>query len=387
MKHEEKIAHIRLIRTQNIGPVTMTILLKRYKTAAAVIDALPDIARRSRVKLAITQPTEAEKEWERVTKAGGEILVRGEDGYPDQLAMFDDAPGCISYIGHKHLLLEKSVAIVGARNASANALALTEQLAAGVGQGGFVIISGFARGIDAAAHRGSLATGTIGIMAGGIDQIYPRENDKLYDRICAEGLVMSEMPWGMQPYAQHFPIRNRIIAALCGGLLVTEASNRSGSLITAREALERGREVMAIPGTPMDPRSEGCNQLITEGAALIRTSDDVLRIMRAQTAQAHSPKPTPPLDLDIFAGKSAAKPQDAAPQANVSDIQAAKQELHQLLSYQPTAIDDVIKHSEFSFRIINAALFEMELAGEVSRHHGNRVSLVLRADKSGTDDG
>ena len=380
MNHAEKIARIRLIRTQNIGPVTTTILLRRYKTAIAVIKQLPDIAKRSRTKITIASADEAEKELEAVTKAGGVMLVRGEEGYPERIAAFDDAPVCFSCFGHTHLLQQKAISVVGARNASANALALTEKLAKNTGEAGFVIVSGLARGIDAAAHTGGMNTGTIGIMAGGVDQMYPRENRKLYDRICAEGLVLSEMPWGMQPFAQHFPIRNRIIASLCAGLLVTEASNRSGSLITAREATERGREVMAVPGTPLDPRAAGCNALISQGAALIQTADDIIQLMRQ--SEVKTPDTPPALDfggLDEEEAMAGDADGDAAGADDAKgDIEASKAELRDLLSYQATDIAELTKRSSVSARIMGMALLELELAGEVTRHHGNRVSLVYR---------
>ncbi|MCG8626405.1 MAG: DNA-processing protein DprA [Proteobacteria bacterium] len=375
MKHEEKIARIRLIRTQNIGPVTTSILLKRYKSGVEVIKQLPDIAKRSRASVTIATADAVEKELEAVTKSGGVMLVKGEEGYPAQLARFDDAPVCLSCYGHTHLFQKKAISIVGARNASANALALTEKLANNLGTAGFVIISGLARGIDAAAHAGALVHGTIGIMAGGIDQMYPRENVKLYEKMRTEGLVASEMPWGMQPFAQHFPIRNRIIASLCAGLLVTEASNRSGSLITAREASERGMEVMAIPGTPLDPRAAGCNALIAQGAALIQTADDIIQLM--QQNEGKIPDPQPPLEFG-FDGED-----DGDTPSTPSEIEASKAELRDLLSYQATDFAELSKRSSFSARIMGAALFEMELAGEITRHHGNRISLIYRDEDEG----
>jgi DNA processing protein len=228
VKTNEKIAIIRLIRTQNIGPVTLTMLLRRYKTSLAVLDQLPEISKRSRIKLNITSQAEAEDEMAAAEKIGAQVIVRGEDTYPKSLGMFDDAPGCLTCLGHLHLLQKPALSVVGSRNASLNALNLTKLLCGEVGKAGYVIVSGMARGIDAAAHEGSITSGSIAVLAGGVDQVYPRENARIYESLQDQGILISEMPTGLQPFAKHFPIRNRITASLGLGLLVVEAGLKSG---------------------------------------------------------------------------------------------------------------------------------------------------------------
>ncbi len=363
VKTNEKIAIIRLIRTQNIGPVTLTMLLRRYKTSLAVLDQLPEISKRSRIKLNITSQAEAEDEMAAAEKIGAQVIVRGEDTYPNSLAMFDDAPGCLTCLGHLHLLQKPALSVVGSRNASLNALNLTKLLCGEVGKAGYVIVSGMARGIDAAAHEGSIASGSIAVLAGGVDQVYPRENARIYESLKDQGILISEMPTGLQPFAKHFPIRNRIIASLGLGLLVVEAGLKSGSLITAREAADRGRDVMAIPGSPLDPRSKGCNNLLRDGAVLVQDSQDILEHINGKEWN------TTPLPLPLFDEEKPADP-------NRDEVEKAKQELLNLLSFDASSVDELIKQCHFSIPVISMALFEMELAGDIIRHYGNRVSLL-----------
>ena len=369
MKPQEKLAILRLIRTNNIGPVTLTMLLSRYQTGEAVLDCLPEISKNSRISLDIYTQAQAEDEIANVEKIGGQVIVRGEDTYPQSLVPFDDAPGCLICLGHTHLMQKPSLSVVGSRNASLNALNLTRRLAGEIGQSDFIITSGLARGIDAAAHEGGLATGTIAVLAGGVDQIYPRENAKLYEQIRDEGLLLSEMPLGMQPFARHFPVRNRIVASLSRAVLVVEAGTKSGSLITAREASDRGRDVLAIPGSPLDPRAKGCNNLLRDGAVLVQDSRDILDSISQKTLSAPPPK------MPLFDA-----PDNESCDQN--EVEKAKQELLNLLNYDASLIDEVIVQCHFPIPVISMALFELELAGQVMRHYGNRVSLVWHAEES-----
>ena len=257
MDREEQIACLRLIRTPNIGPMTFSLLLQRYGSAAEALRAVPDLARRGGRTLKPATRAIAEAELAANKSAGARLLFKGGHDYPARLGQFDDAPPVLSAKGAVHLLGRPGVAIVGARNASINAQRLAQSLAEDLGSEGYVVISGLARGIDAAAHNGALAGGTIAVIAGGIDVVYPSENTDLHESIAEAGLLLAEMPPGTQPTPRHFPIRNRIIGALALGTVVVEAAERSGSLITARETAERGGEVMAVPGSPLDPRSQG----------------------------------------------------------------------------------------------------------------------------------
>ena len=259
MDEREKLARIRLIQTRHIGPMTFSLLIQRYGSAVAALAAIPDLAARGGRKLSIASLADAKAELAANDTAGAKLVWRDGDSYPLRLAQFDDAPVTLSARGNLHLLHQPMIALVGARNASINAIRHAESLARELGEAGYVIVSGMARGIDAAAHRGAMATGTIGVIAGGIDIIYPPENRALFRQIVDEGLLLAEMRPGTAPTPRHFPTRNRIIASLALGVVVIEAASKSGSLITAREAGERGSEVMAIPGSPLDPRSNGCN--------------------------------------------------------------------------------------------------------------------------------
>ncbi|MDD9797962.1 MAG: DNA-processing protein DprA, partial [Alphaproteobacteria bacterium] len=267
----EKLAALRLIRSENVGPVTYHQLTSFFNNPSAALEALPSLAKRGgrRKPIKIYSKQAAEKEIAALVKLDGQLLVHGESAYPLALSVINDAPPVLSILGHIHLLKRPMVAIVGARNASVAGLKMTEKLAAGLGERDFLIVSGMARGIDASAHEHALPYGTAAILAGGIDNIYPAENEDLYLRIKEEGVLMAENPLGVKPLARHFPRRNRIIAGLSLGVIVTEAALRSGSLITARLAGEQGREVMAVPGSPLDPRCRGANYLIKNGAALI----------------------------------------------------------------------------------------------------------------------
>ena len=257
MDEIKKLARIRLIQTRHIGPMTFSLLIQRYESALAALAAIPDLAARGGRKLSIASLADAKAELAANDEAHARPIWQDSDSYPLRLAQFDDAPVTLSTRGNLHLLHKPMIALVGARNASINAIRHAETLARELGEAGYVIVSGMARGIDAAAHRGAMATGTVGVIAGGIDIIYPPENRALFQQIVDEGLLLAEMRPGTAPTPRHFPTRNRIIASLALGVVVIEAAAKSGSLITAREAGERGSEVMAIPGSPLYPRSNG----------------------------------------------------------------------------------------------------------------------------------
>jgi len=276
----------------------------------------------------------------------------------------------ISVIGQKHLLAHTAIAVVGARNASANGLGFTRTLATDLGRGGYgcqdiVVVSGMARGIDTAAHLGSLERGTIAVLGGGVDIVYPSENAKLYDEISENGIIVAEMPIGTKPSAHLFPIRNRLISGISSGVVVVEASPRSGSLITARLALEQGRDVYAVPGTPGDPRSRGTNGLIKDGAILTESAADVLRVL----GDAKSMYAMPQFSLDFKALEDT--------RVSTNEIDQARPAIKELLGNSSVAVDELVRNCQFSFATVSAVLLEMELAGRLERHPGNRVCQIV----------
>ena len=271
---QEKIDWLRLARTETVGPITFHRLLSKYKTPAAALDILPVLTKNKPIR--ICDSATAERELETLTKHHGQMIFAGDENYPLALTSLEDAPPVLSVLGNIELLNKQSVALVGSRNASLNARKLVQKMASDLGKAGVTIVSGLARGIDTSAHEGSLTTGTIAVVAGGVNVIYPKENTDLFHKIAESGAVVSECAWGTQPMAQHFPKRNRIVSGLSVGTVVIEASLRSGSLITARMAAEQGRDVMAVPGFPLDPRSEGTNALLRDGVILVRDAADVL---------------------------------------------------------------------------------------------------------------
>lgn len=354
---DDLLARIRLIRSASIGPVTYRQLIARFGSAQAALDAIPDLARRGGGKPpAIFSEHGARIEMEKVEKLGARYLVLGQGLYPPMLAELDDAPPLMIAKGDVRLLDRPMVAIVGARNASAAACRFARSLAHDLGSNGLVIVSGLARGIDSAAHDGALETGTIGVIAGGLDVFYPPENEARQKAMFERGLVLAEMPPGTEPRARHFPYRNRIIAGLCSGTIVVEAAPRSGSLITARLAAEAGRDVMAIPGSPLDPRAQGCNQLIRDGATLVQNAADVIEAISPSRTRVASPK----FDYD---------PQPANAEDATDSVEA-------LLGPSPVPVDEVIRLSGASSGAVQMALLELDLAGRLERHAGNRVSLT-----------
>jgi DNA processing protein len=357
---DDLVDRLRLVRSQGIGPVTYRQLIARFGSAAAALDAVPDLAARGGGRPPrLATRAEAEREIARVEALGARYLVLGQGLYPRALAEMDDAPPLLTAKGDLKLLDKPLVAMVGARNASAAACRFARQLAWDLGQQGVVVVSGLARGIDSAAHDGSLETGTIGVVAGGIDVFYPPENEPRQEAMFSQGLVIAEMPPGTEPRARHFPYRNRIIAGLSLGTVVVEAAPRSGSLITARLAAEAGREVMAVPGSPLDPRAQGCNQLIRDGATLIQNAADVLEAVRPIQPTLASPR----------SAYTSGEPQWMDGDAGTLGI------VEELLGPSPVPVDEIIRLSGAPSGAVQMALLEIDLAGRLDRHAGGRVSL------------
>jgi DNA processing protein len=355
------IDRVRLIRTPGIGPITYRQLLLRFGSAQAALAAVPDLARRGGGKApAIFSKSAAEREYAAVEKAGARYLILGQGLYPPALAELENAPPLITVMGRTALLDRPMVAIVGARNASAAACRFARGLAHELGREGVVVVSGLARGIDSSAHDGSLDGGTIGVIAGGVDIYYPPENEARQKDIGERGLLIAEMPPGTEPRARHFPYRNRIIAGLAAGTVVIEAAPQSGSLITARLAAECGREVMAVPGSPIDPRAQGCNQLIRDGATLIQSAADVLECIGNLHGKVASPPSTPDY-------RPAPKSIEAEP-----DVLPL---ILGLLGPSPVPVDEIVRLSGARPGAVQLALLELDLAGRLDRHAGNKVSL------------
>jgi DNA processing protein len=353
----DRIARLRLIRSANIGPVTFHQLIGRFGSAEAALDAVPQLAQRGGGRAPrLAGVAEIEREIAAVEDAGARYLFAGRGLYPALLAQTETAPPVIIVRGRIELLAMPALAIVGARNASAAACRFARTLAQAIAGEGVAVVSGLARGIDTAAHQGAIAAGTIAVVAGGIDVFYPPENEALQRAIGEEGLVIAEQPPGCEPRARHFPYRNRIIAGLAQATLVVEAAPRSGSLITARIAAEMGRDVLAVPGSPLDPRAQGCNQLIRDGATLIQSADDVMEALRPMSALVRQP----------------AERFDPAPDAGESD----RRRVQELLGPTAVPVDEIVRLSGCPAPIVQTVLLELELAGRLDRHAGGRVSLA-----------
>ncbi|WP_207460634.1 DNA-processing protein DprA [Azospirillum sp. SYSU D00513] len=362
----ERLDWLRLIRSENVGPVTFHRLIERYGTARAALDALPELARRGgRAKpLRIAAKAEVERELTALRRAGGRMLCACEPDYPVPLAAVDDAPPVVSVLGHAHLLARRSVALVGARNASLNGRKFAERLARDLGEAGFLVVSGLARGIDTAAHLGSLSSGTAAVLAGGIDVVYPPENEGLYRDILDQGVAVAESAFGTQPQARHFPRRNRLISGLSLGVVVVEAALKSGSLITARMALEQGREVMAVPGSPLEPRSHGPNDLIRQGATLVEGADDVIRALEALSPPSASEPPG-----SVFGAVRMAEPEESV-------LRSARAVILENLGPTPIGIDELVRGCQLSAPVVLTVVLELELAGRALRLPGNQICLI-----------
>jgi len=367
ISNEERIAWLRLIRSENVGPITFYRLLEQFGTARVALDALPDLAKRGGRKKAIkiTSRSDALLEMETLEEIGASLIVRDEATYPPLLSQVEDAPPVLSLLGHAHLLKKKSVAIVGARNASINGCKFAAQLGRDLGEGGLLVVSGLARGVDGAAHAGALDTGTVGIQGGGVDVIYPKENAALYKEMCERGCVIAESPVGTQPQARHFPRRNRIISGMTRAIVVVEASPRSGSLITARMALEQGRDVFAVPGSPLDPRSKGANGLIRDGAILVENAQDIFR-------ELNSAQNTPLKEVKIQYNQKVSMERPSEP-----ELVGVRTKIVESLSPTPVFVDEIIRQCQISASVVQTVLLELELAGLLERQPGNMVSLIV----------
>jgi len=342
LSFSERRDWLRLIRTQNVGPVSFRDLINRYGDATSALDALPSLIRKKPINP--PRPDQVEAEMDYAEQMGVKLICAVEPDYPKYLRALDPPPPVIAVLGRAEVLHRPCVAIIGSRNASAIGQRFANSLAADLGQAGYSVVSGLARGIDAAAHQGSLTTGTIAVLGGGVDHIYPRENADLHAQISESGAVISESPLGYRATARDFPRRNRIISGLSRGVVVIEAAERSGTLITARYALEQNREVMAAPGSPLDPRTKGCNRLIRQGAHLIESAEDVIAVLETLHG----------LDLEEPRDTFQAAPFDAG--RAEAEIAKAKKRVGELLSPTPTPRDDIIRSSGMPVPIVTAAL-------------------------------
>lgn len=389
----QRLDWLRLTRSEGIGPRTFRTLINRFGGASQALEALPDVLRVQGRSTHICTRDEAEAELETAQRFGVRFIGMGEPDFPRLLRGVDSCPPLIALRGDANLFSRPAVAVVGSRNASAVGMKLAEVFAAGLGRHHCITISGLARGIDASAHRASLATGTVAVLAGGHDKIYPPEHRDLLDSILENGAVVSEMPMGWEPRGRDFPRRNRIISGLSHGVVLIEAAMRSGSLITARFAAEQGRDVFAVPGSPLDPRAEGTNDLIRNGATLVTSPDHVMEALAPifgrpdwpPEALENTPDAPEPLwdELDLFADVAprlfleetgAIMANEMRPAA--STIEQKANELLHLIGPSPIAVDDLVRLSGLPARIVQAVLFELELSGQVIRHSAGLVSAA-----------
>lgn len=359
MSDKERFDRLRLIRSPRIGPVSYRQLLARFGSAAEALRAIPDLAARGGGKASVADAGAVEREIAASRALGGRYLLMGDADYPALLDQMDGAPPALIVRGDVSLTMRGCVAMVGARNASAAACRFARTLAQDLGQRGAVVVSGLARGIDTEAHRGSIDSGTIGVIASGIDIAFPPENAALQEQVAGQGLLMTEHPPGVQPLARHFPARNRIIAGLALGTVVVEAALKSGSLITARLAADAGREVMAVPGSPLDPRAQGCNHLIREGAILIQNGADVMEAIGGFDTHMVRQR-----GFD-FVGEPVS--------SDVADTE--RDALTSLLGPAPVPVDELVRLSGLVPAVVQTVLLELELGGRLERHAGGRVSL------------
>ncbi len=368
---EQRLNWLRLIRSTNVGPATFRQLINRFGDAEAALDMLPSLTRRGGAKMPPRTPSrqQAEDELETLEAYGGRLVAIGEPDYPKLLPFIHAPPPLLAMLGTPGHNGGQYIGMVGARNASASGQGLAGRIAEDLGEAGYMIISGLARGIDTAAHSASVKTGTIAVFAGGLDRIYPGENVELAQQIVENGgALISEMPLGAEPRARDFPRRNRLISGLSRGVLVIEAALRSGSLITARFALEQDREVFAVPGSPMDPRAGGTNRLIQDGAKLVTKATDVIEELAVAT----------PRQSSLFASDPASDYQEEdAPPSAIGDVSSDdRQRVIDALSTTPTPVDEVIASSGLPTPFVQTVLLELDLAGRIERSAGQLVALV-----------
>lgn len=365
LSDRQRLSWLRLIRTQNVGPASFRELINRFGSAEAALEMLPELMISGGAKRIMRIPSveEAEAELDAASENGARFVGIGEADYPPMLKNMDNPPPLIAVKGEAAVFRLPAVAIVGARNASLAGIKMARMLAADLGRDGYVIVSGLARGIDTAAHQGSLSTGTVGVLAGGLDVPYPPENIGLCDDIAERGgAVISEMPFGWQPRAQDFPRRNRLVAGAALGLVVIEAAQRSGSLISARLAGEMGRLVFAVPGSPLDPRCAGSNGLLKDGATLVTEAADVSGAI-APLAGTRTRSIAPPEKAPDF---SATPPPGEDERSGVIEV----------LGPTPVGVDEIIRHTGLNAAQVSMVLLELDLAGRIERHAGGNVSLV-----------
>jgi len=360
----QRLDWLRLIRSENIGPRTFRMLLNHYGSARAALDALPELARRGGAERPgrVFSVAEAERELETARRHGVTYVALGEADYPHRLPMIDDPPPLIAVRGRLEIFANPMIAIVGSRNASGAGAKFAGVIAHDLAQAGFVVVSGLARGIDAAAHRASLRSGTVAVLAGGHGAVYPPEHAGLIEDLLDQGAALTEMPFDWQPRARDFPRRNRLISGLSMGVVIVEAARRSGSLITARMALEQGREVFAVPGSPLDPRAEGTNGLLKQGAILVTEAADVLAVLQPIMGRGIEPLAKEP-DADLPQSAGEPDPDD-------------RKRIIALLGPTPVDIDDLIRLSGARPAAVRMVLLELEIVGRLERHAGGRVSLL-----------
>ena len=388
----QRLDWLRLIRTEGIGPRNFRQLINRFGGAAAALEALPDLTQRRGRPVTPPSRMQAEDEVAALARLGGVFLASGDAAYPALLRTTDAAPPLMALRGDPAILARPAVAIVGSRNASAAGGAFTDRLARALGEAGLVIASGLARGIDARAHRASLATGTVAVMAGGHDRIYPANHAALAEAILeAGGAVLAEMPMGWQPRAQDFPRRNRIVSGLGYGSVVVEAARRSGSLITARFALEQNREIFAVPGSPLDPRAEGTNDLIRQGATLVTEAEHILEVIGPIIARGPVPEAAPARKCPAFAdqpdfweeldleGGPAAPPVEWIPEPEPEPEHGDERtRILALLGPSPVATDELARAAACEVRMVQTILLELELDGRIERQGSGMVALARR---------
>lgn len=371
----ERLACLRLIRSEQIGPATFRQLINHYGGAAAALDAIPALARRGgrRKPLKVFPRDAAERELDAAERLGMNPIFTIEPGYPKRLAWLDQPPPLIYTLGDTALLDRPTVAIVGSRRSSAAGQAMARTLAAGLSQAGVIVVSGLARGIDAAAHQAGLSGGTVAVLAGGLDTVYPPENEALQREIAARGCLVSERPPGFTPRGRDFPRRNRIISGLSLGVVVVEAAQRSGSLITARMALEQGRGVYAVPGHPLDPRAEGTNRLIKSGATMVTAADDILVDLAPQL---EGPAGTEHVQGETAPYGQAGRPGDRPPPLPTPELDDSDRDrVLVALGAAPIGLDELIRTTGLPAQSVKVALLEISLAGRLETHGHNLVSL------------
>lgn len=366
---EEKKDWLRLYRSENVGPITFRNLLDYYETPTEALRHISEFAKRGgrKKEISVCSKSAAQQEIEKTEAIGGKMIAFCEPDYPELLRLIEDAPPIISVLGYHSLLNKKCVAMVGTRNASLNGKNMARKLAFDLCQSDYVVVSGLARGIDAAAHEGALANttngGTVAVVGTGVDVVYPAENKALYDKIAERGVIVSEFALGSQPFPGNFPRRNRIISGLSSGLVVIEANEKSGSLISAELAKEQRRQVFAVPGCPLDPRSRGPNSLLKRGAKLVEEAKDIIDVLD-------------PIKISDMRDLYQEKTDMSMVNPEVSDVTDARGLILRNLSPETILVDELIRECHLSASVVNVVLVELELAGRIERFPGNRVSLI-----------